>query len=165
MARDAGEIQADSGRPVGLDDYLADLMAEWRLIRPGARVTTHWDGSLPAPRIVADRSLTQAVHNILNNAADASLERVDVEAEWDASRLTIEVCDQGDGLPQARDIEPGLPPPPDRPDKLGLGLGLLLARTVLERLGGEVVLSPRDPVGVRARITLPLAPLMATRES
>jgi hypothetical protein len=40
----------------------------------------------------------------------------------------------------------------------------LLARTVLERLGGEVTLQPGKPSGVRARISLPLAPLLAAPE-
>jgi two-component system sensor histidine kinase RegB len=164
MARDAGEIQADAGRPVAVDEFLSELMDEWRAIRPEARVDARWRGARPAPRIVADRSLTQAIHNILNNAADACPERVDLEARWDARSLTIEVCDQGAGFAAPGEGGAAPAPGPGSPDRWGLGLGLLLTRTVLERLGGEVVLSPRRPSGVHARISLPLAPLLATRE-
>jgi two-component system sensor histidine kinase RegB len=164
MARDAGEIQADAGRPMALEEYLMALMEEWRAIRPGARVTTRWHGSQPPPRIVADRSLTQAIHNILNNAADASPHYVDVEATWDNSSLNIEIRDRGEGLRPTRDPPPEPVPLASNSEKSGLGLGLLLARTVLERLGGEVTLQPGKPSGVRARISLPLAPLLAAPE-
>ncbi len=136
MALDAGQLQADSGRAIALDDYLGELLEEWRAIRPCAQIQSHWHGTCPAPRIVADRSLTQAIHNILNNAADASPDWVELTADWDAAQLTIEVCDAGSGLDGAD----------SRGKKLGLGLGLMLARTVLERLGGTVELGPRPAI-------------------
>jgi two-component system sensor histidine kinase RegB len=39
----------------------------------------------------------------------------------------------------------------------GMGLGLFLARTLVERLGGEVALESRTPRGTLARVTLPIA--------
>jgi two-component system sensor histidine kinase RegB len=160
MAMDAGELRADAGRRIALDDYLAALLAEWRAVRPSARVSAEWHGTDPAPQIVADRALTQAIHNILHNAADASPEAVEVQASWDATALNIEVYDHGAGLAQASENRIGAPLVSGKGDSGGLGLGLLLARTVLERLGGRVELSPRQPAGVRARITLPLASLL-----
>lgn len=161
MAMEAGAVRADSGRPMAIDDYLGELMDDWRAVRPAARVNAKWSGTSPAPWIVADRALTQAIHNILNNAADASPEAVDLEASWDHSRLCIEVRDHGAGLAQAVRDRIGEPLVSGKTAQGGMGLGLFLARTVLERLGGEVELTPRQPSGVRARITLPLAPLLA----
>jgi two-component system sensor histidine kinase RegB len=161
MAMDAGAVRADTGRLVAIDDFLADLMDEWRSVRPEARVNAQWSGSSPAPRIVADRALTQAIHNILNNAADASPEAVEVGATWDPKRLTIEVLDQGKGLADAVRDRIGEPLVSGKTDHGGMGLGLFLARTVVERFGGQVELSPRQPSGVRALIRLPLAPLLA----
>ena len=165
MAVDAGEVRADAGRLMAIDDYLAELMDEWRSVRPEARVNAQWSGTSPTPRIVADRALTQAIHNILNNAADASPDAVEVEANWDPTRLSIEVHDHGEGLAHAVRDRIGEPLVSGKADQGGMGLGLFLARTVLERLGGQVELSPRRPSGVRARITLPLAPLLGTGRS
>jgi two-component system, sensor histidine kinase RegB len=162
MAAHAGEVRADAGRVMALDDYLAELLDDWRSLRPGARIDARWTGTSPTPRIVADRGLTQAIHNILNNAADASPQWVEVEARWDLKRLDIEVQDQGEGLAEAVRERIGEPLVSGKAGEGGMGLGLYLARTVLERLGGRVELSPRQPCGVRARITLPLAPLLAT---
>jgi two-component system sensor histidine kinase RegB len=165
MAMDAGEVRADAGRLMALDDYLAELMDDWRSVRPEARVNAHWSGTSPTPRIVADRALTQAIHNILNNAADASPWAVEVQASWDPARLNIEVQDHGEGLAVAVRDRIGEPLVSGKLDRGGMGLGLYLARTVLERMGGQVDLSPRQPSGVRARITLPLAPLFAAGRS
>jgi len=94
----AGEARADAGRPMALDAYLAEVIEEWRAVRPEARLSASWQGSEPAPLIVADRSLTQAIHNVLNNAADASPDAVEVEAAWGPSRLAVEVRDSGEGI-------------------------------------------------------------------
>lgn len=162
MAMDAGEARADAGRVMALDDYLSELLDDWRALRPGARVNARWSGTGPTPQIVADRGLTQAIHNILNNAADASPEAVEVDVRWDPARLNIEVHDQGEGLAHAIRDRIGEPLVSGKSDQGGMGLGLFLARTLLERLGGRVELSPRQPSGIRARITLPLAPLRTT---
>jgi two-component system sensor histidine kinase RegB len=163
MAMNAGEARADAGRPMALDAYLAEVIEEWRAVRPEAHLSATWRGSEPAPRIVADRSLTQAIHNVMNNAADASPDAVEVEAEWDPTRLAVEVRDSGEGIaPDVRE-RLGEPLASGKGEQGGLGLGFFLARTVLARLGGEVTLDPRHPRGVCARISLPLAQLLTTR--
>ena len=43
----------------------------------------------------AEQTLRQAVFSVLNTAADASPEQVEVEAGWDAQDLWIEVRDRG----------------------------------------------------------------------
>jgi two-component system sensor histidine kinase RegB len=165
MAMDAGALRADAGRAMAIDDYLRELIVDWRAARPETRVDAHWKGTNPAPRVVADCALTQAIHNILNNAADASPQAVQVVAEWSPTRLCIEVMDEGDGLaPSVRD-RIGQPSVSGKAEQGGMGLGLFLARTVLERLGGQIELGPREPAGIRALITLPLEPLLATSAS
>jgi two-component system sensor histidine kinase RegB len=162
MAMDAGALGADAGRAIAIDDYLAKLIEDWRALRPEARVDAQWEGTRPAPRVVADRALTQAINNILNNAADASPQAVQLEAEWSSTRLRIAVMDEGDGLaPSVRD-RIGQPWVSGKLDQGGMGLGLFLARTVLERFGGQIELSPREPAGIRALIILPLEPLLTT---
>lgn len=165
MAIHAGEAQADAGRRMPLDAYLGELIDEWRAVRPGARVSASWHGSQPVPQIVADRALTQAIQNVLNNAADASPQAVEVEAVWEAARLSIEVRDHGAGLAEGVQERLGQPLVSGKADRGGLGLGLFLARAVLERLGGEVTLVPRQPRGILARITLPLAQLLTARST
>jgi Signal transduction histidine kinase regulating C4-dicarboxylate transport system len=161
ISSQAGQVQADSGHRVTLDRYLKAIIAEWRATRPDVRVHYHWQGC-PAVQIVADRTLTQAITNVLNNAADASSESVEVEGSWSKDILQIGVRDQGRGLSAATEAKVGQPFFTTKKPGEGLGLGLFLAETALKRFGGSIRLINRSEGGVCAEITLPLSPLSVT---
>ena len=42
--------------------------------------------------------LSQSILNLLNNAADASSERVDITSKWENDELHLEIIDDGEGL-------------------------------------------------------------------
>ncbi len=159
MTADAGQQRAEEGGVQRLDDFLRQTIMQWQSMRPKARIQQQANGSLPSPQIIADTTLMQAIINILNNAADAGGDDADVnfEARWDTGQLVIQVCDQGPGLPSGG--TPGQAFFTTKAD--GRGLGLFLARSVLERVGGKLSLSNRQTGGVCARIELPLAPILA----
>ena len=75
------------------DEFLKAVVENWRLTRPQAVVTCRCHGTRPTPEIVIEQSLRQAIVNLLNNAADASPEQVDVEGQWDERELCIRICD------------------------------------------------------------------------
>lgn len=157
VSASAGEARAEAGGSFVLDAYLEDIVRKWLVVRPGVQVHRHFAGSAPAPRIVAEQTLSQAIMNLLNNAADASPESVEVEGRWSEDTLTLEIADRGPGLaPEVRE-KAGKRLVTTKGE--GLGLGLFLAYTTLNRLGGEVRLLEREGGGVLCRLTLPLAPL------
>ena len=160
MLSSTEQARAESGYSIALDNYFADLLAQWRRMRPSAQVSYRWTGPSPAPQIVAEQVLGQVITNILNNAADASEDSVEVEASCDAEQLKIEVSDRGSGLTPSAETHAG---------KLffttkesGQGLGLFLVNAALRRFGGTLSLSNRDGGGVCTRVTLPLARLRVT---
>ncbi|BAU46778.1 histidine kinase [Sulfurifustis variabilis] len=155
----AGHTRAESGRRLGLDAYLEELLARWRAMRPTAGINYQADGTRPAPQIVAEQTLSQTVLSILNNAADASPDEVAVHARWSDAELVLEVCDRGPGLSAAARGRAGKEPFTTKAEGEGLGLGLFLAHTTIERLGGRVVLYNREGGGACCRLSLPLAPL------
>lgn len=155
----AGQTRAESGRRLPLDAYLEELLARWRTMRPAAAVRYQADGPRPAPQIVSEQTLSQTILSILNNAADASPESVGVQARWSDTELVLEVCDRGPGLSAAARGLAGKEPFTTKAEGEGLGLGLFLAHTTIERLGGRVVLYNRDEGGACCRLWLPLAPL------
>jgi two-component system sensor histidine kinase RegB len=114
----------------------------------------------PAPRVVAELTLAQAITNILNNAADASPDNVEIDARWSADELVLEIADRGAGLAPEVQASAGEPFLTTKSD--GLGLGLFLAYTTFSRFGGDVRLMQRDGGGVLCRLTLPLATLKVT---
>ena len=153
----AGQVRAEAGRSLPLDEFLRELLDRWQAARPGVSAATRFAGPQPAPRIVAEQTLAQAITNILNNAADASPANVEVEAHWTADVLTLAIADRGPGLAPELAGSAGQAILTTKSD--GLGLGLFLAYTTLQRFGGEVRLTNRDGGGVLCRLTLPLIAL------
>ncbi|MCP4697772.1 MAG: HAMP domain-containing histidine kinase [Gammaproteobacteria bacterium] len=158
----AGGARAEAGSVAQLDTYLENLLRYWQVQRPGIQVQTKFQGLRPAPRIVVDQTLEQAILNICHNAADASPEQVEIRAEWTAERLILEIADRGQGLAQEAAAQAGVMPVSTKQD--GLGLGLFLSYTTLQRLGGEVRLLERDGGGVLCRIDLPLISLQVIND-
>jgi two-component system sensor histidine kinase RegB len=157
LSASAGGVQLGGGGVMPIDHYLADVLTQWRRVRPAAAIETDWKGSRPVPQILADRTLTQAVTNILDNAADVSRQAIEWSASWDAHHVDMEIRDCGPGLTAEAEESVGKRPYTEKPE--GLGLGLFLAHGIIERFGGRVTLANRSGGGVTIHIQLPLADL------
>jgi len=160
MAQDAGGQRAEQGEASGLDTFLERTVAEWRQMRPAAVLVTRLEGPLPAPRIVADRTLTQAIMNLLHNAADVASSPIQLTANWGPAHLHLTVIDDGPGMSEEIARQAGRRVLSTRATEGGMGLGLYLTRTTLERMGGELRLVSRPGAGVQAAIDLPLKALL-----
>lgn len=160
LSASAGQMQAEAGRSLPLDRFLSRLVEQWRSMRLGIQASCDLSGVSPAPVILADQSLSQALISILNNAADASPQRVEITARWTRARLELDVCDQGAGLSPAARAQAGKSVFSTKAAGQGLGLGLYLAHAVIGRLGGQVELFDREGGGACTRVTLPLDRLL-----
>jgi two-component system sensor histidine kinase RegB len=161
-----GKLLSAAGRPRGedaaarpLDALLGELIERWCLLRPKTIVTTHWLGEAPAPMMLAEPTLEQALLNLLDNAADASPQEVAVEARWNADSCVIDILDSGPGLVGGAAQKVGQPFFTTKREQGGLGIGLFLSNATLERFGGKVELFNRSAGGACTRITLPLGKL------
>lgn len=143
---------------VALDAYFDALLEKWRLMRPGVEVVTDWRGLRPAPAIVPEPTLSQALLNLINNAADASPERVEIEAGWDEREIRLDIRDRGPGLSPEAALRVGQPFFTTKGH--GFGIGLFLANATIERLGGKVALLNRAGGGAVTEVRLPLAKLL-----
>ncbi len=155
LTEQAGEARAESGRRQQLRACLDTLIEEWRQRRPEAPYSVDWEnGTASGPWVVMDRTLGQALHNLLDNAADASPDKVELVAGWNEKTLWIKVCDHGPGF---------------RPEDLaragqaffttkdsGQGLGLYLALSTVKRYGGSLDLHNRSSGGACVHLSLPL---------
>lgn len=101
--------------------------------------------------------------NLLGNAAAAvrTLQhgdpRVGVSAVWDADRLRVTISDNGPGIPPenlARVFEPFFT---TREIGQGLGLGLSISYSVIERHGGTLIAESEPGTGTRMIFDLPRA--------
>jgi len=111
-------------------------------------------GAQPAPQIHLDPALRAALLNLLNNAADASPEAIDLQAYWDKETFTLEIQDHGKGLSPESAARAGTAFFSTKEE--GKGLGLLLANATVERMGGKVRLFNREGGGATTEVVLPL---------
>jgi two-component system sensor histidine kinase RegB len=109
--------------------------------------------------IAVDRTLGQALTNLLDNAADASPSGIEVAGQWSGVELVLAIRDHGPGLTPEAAGKAGTPFFTTKQDD-GMGLGLYLARLILERFGGSVVLENHPRGGTLTRVRLPLKPLL-----
>ena len=96
--------------------------------------------------------------NRLNNAADASLQHIEVEVKWDHSALHLQILDHGEGLSGEAVQRAGQAFFTPKPRGQGFGIGLFLANANIERFGGTVRLTNREGQdgGACTQVILPL---------
>jgi two-component system sensor histidine kinase RegB len=150
----AGASRAEAGHRMPVADYVHEIVEEWHAQRPGITLDIQFHSPAHDSEIIAERTLTQALVNILNNAADASPDDIRLEATWTASCLTLVISDRGPGLHEGVSGQLGRQPVTTKDD--GMGVGLYLAHATVQRLGGTLSISNREQGGTMTRITLPL---------
>jgi two-component system sensor histidine kinase RegB len=159
IAASAGAQRAEGGTREPLDQYLARAIEGWRALRPGVDVRCEWNGTQPAPRIVNERTLGHTLVCLLDNAADASPEGIEMVGSWTPDSLSLEIRDRGKGVAPAVASTAGRSAISTKPD--GHGVGLLIATAAIERCGGRVTLANRAGGGACTRLELPLGAIAA----
>ena len=110
--------------------------------------------------LVARRpEIFHGLNNIVENAVDFARSRVVIQAEVRDAEIRIRVLDDGPGF--AHDILStiGEPYVSTRSDGGGLGLGVFIAKTLLERTGAAMTVANRREGGAQVEIAWPRAAL------
>lgn len=158
ISASSGQLRAEGGGRVQLDQFLADVVTDWRAMRPSVQLEFTLDGVTPAPNIISEQGLRQALITFLNNAADSSPDDVAMHCQWDERRMSVEISDRGAGMPQEYMEQIGKVPFTTKAE--GHGLGLLLAHAIIQRLDGEVSVTERPGGGVCVNLDLDLNRLL-----
>jgi two-component system sensor histidine kinase RegB len=105
------------------------------------------------------RAFDQAIANLLDNAADAtedlSERQVRVTLGRKAGMLELTVADNGIGVPEPLVRRLGEPFFTTKEPGRGTGLGLYLARHVVERNGGEMRIASVEGRGTQITLRVP----------
>jgi two-component system sensor histidine kinase RegB len=103
------------------------------------------------------RAICQALRSLITNAQDAAPQgsKVVVSAQRVAEGLRIDVLDLGDGMPPDVLARIGEPFFTTKQPGSGTGLGLFLARTVIESVGGTMSIDSRLGEGTRVSVVVP----------
>ena len=111
-------------------------------------------------------ALLKILTNLVENARQAMSEtgRVVLKGSVEDSRVIVEVHDEGPGI--ADEVEDRLFEPYFSTKSTGTGLGLVICRNLMEKMGGSIALTNRpDGRGAVAKLSLPLAGSPSGNES
>lgn len=161
--------------PVALDEVVEQAAELTAPLLERRRQRLSIELPFPLPRIEGDAErLTQVMVNLLANAQKFAPEgsTITIGGETEPGRIRLWVEDEGPGLPAgspddlfARFVRvPGRFPgqaagsesePQGEPEETGMGLGLWIVRSIVERHGGQVAAISQER-GARFSFTLPL---------
>lgn len=152
------EVDPSPGEAIALGPMVCEIAAELREI---GRIVEDVDpGKEPLSAAARPFALKRALRNLIDNAAlhgggaHVSLRRGDAEA-------VIVIADDGPGIPEAvigRAFEPFFRVDPGRRQfKPGAGLGLAIAKEIIDGAGGSISIVNRPGGGLEQTVRLPLA--------
>jgi two-component system sensor histidine kinase RegB len=150
LASDAGQAHGAASGPVTVRELL-DLVTD------GRSLERQVPGDVEARLVsVPLRPLGRALRGLVENAVHAAGAAVSVRCAVTGHELTIEIADRGPGMSDEVLARAGEPFFTTREAGHGMGLGIFLARSVLERVGGRLDLTTRLGHGTRAVAVIPL---------
>ena len=150
------EVGPDGREPLRLDRLLGQIAQELRAT--GHRVDM---GALPEMTVMAGPiALKRALRNLIANAATHG-GGAHVSLARDGAQAVVAIRDEGPGVPPellARIFEPFFRVDQARRKSFpGAGLGLAIAREIVERNGGTITIANRVPQGLVQTCRLPVA--------
>jgi signal transduction histidine kinase len=150
-------------KSVPVASLLASVAARAReeyAIREGIRIDVEPVAPDVPPLFVCIQDMESALLNVVQNALEATVDGAPVvlRAHWDAtlSVVVVEVLDRGRGIPES--ILPRIFDPffSTKPEGSGMGLGLSLARQIVESHRGRIEVESKVRAGTIARLSMPI---------
>jgi signal transduction histidine kinase len=144
-----------------LGELVAEVVAQYRQGDPGHPITISLPPA-PVPVRCDPLRIEQVLGNLVGNAIKYSPKGGPIEVALAAhdGHAVITVTDQGPGIPP--EDRPHLFEPFRRGTRVrgiaGLGLGLAVARRIMEAHGGRIELDPAPRTGSTFRVSLPTTP-------
>jgi two-component system sensor histidine kinase RegB len=163
MSAEAGESAGEKMDWVALEDMISEGL-EQLPEEDRTQLSVDLDGLGELRIQVPRRALAQTVRDLVRNGLDASEPGAEIHIraaradEW----IEVEIEDHGAGMPADVQSRAGEPFFTTKEPGRGMGLGLFLARTVVERMGGQLRLHSIAGQGTMACIRLPRSLTRAT---
>ena len=143
-----GTTQAIDGSVEDIEVFLGRIKA---LLTHPKNINFSFSGhSNTNGKLLIDKTLIQAMVNMITNAFESEAKNVDVIYEKYNDSLLITIADDGKGL---RD---GLSTEHKSEKEFGMGLGLFLARATIERFTGTIRVNNYQTKGTQLEVKLPL---------
>lgn len=152
MMRRADNLRNNVRTPITLTELIQQLRQQFNLLHPdrSLQIAT---APVPAVSVDGDETLELALLNLLDNAARESGADPRLELATEGNQICLRIIDSGPGVPDTVARQLGEPFVTGRQD--GLGLGLFLSHTTINRLGGTLRLLSGEQ-GTLTEVRLPL---------
>lgn len=141
-----------------LKTQLESVVENWLVYRPNVQLVQSWQSDLASKQINLSISVEQAITNLLDNAADASIEnqqnKIELIISETETEAIIEILDFGKGILPEKQQSLGLQIQETHKSN-GLGWGMFLSNVSIERIGGNIQLCKSNIGGTLTRIILP----------
>ncbi len=151
------ESEDDLGEALRLDRLVSDVIAELQELRLDVREAE----TEPVQVMGKPLALKRAIRNLLINAAThGGGATVSIRGKSDS--VFIDIVDNGPGIPEpllARAFEPFFRVDPARSSMAGAGLGLAIAKEIIQRNRGSLILANGAGGGFIQTIEVPAAPM------
>lgn len=155
-----GIEQAQSGKcAVDIGEILSGTIVQLRNEALLQSVTIRTELAAGLPKVLADRvQLQQILMNLMVNAIEAMKNRggeLTIRSQAEDRALLISISDTGAGLPTENTDQIFAPFFTTKPQ--GTGMGLAIARSIVEAHGGQLWASANADRGATFHFTLPIA--------
>ena len=144
--------QLQQSEQSSLVDYVKSALHQWLLMRPNAQYqwdTVQNDSPMVQYPLVIQQAMINLFDNAMNASAKSSTKRISLSLNWNEHSWQLQIQDFGEGVSDNFEL-------PSQPmeSKQGLGIGLMLSHSSIQRLGGKVHLNNND-LGCLTTIELP----------
>lgn len=159
---DAGDLYHDN---LSFEILLDEACDPYEGIKSGVTIEVELAGDGEPPIIQRRAELVYALKNLIENAVSFAESQVTLTGNWSTQDISLSIVDDGPGFDAAVRDRLGEPYVTARPEKKragGLGLGLFISKTLLERTGAKVRFANEDTGGARVSIVWPIGAILGT---
>ena len=150
------EVDPDARQPTRMDLMMREVVAEMIEIRLPIEITR----TTPVEALVRPHAMKRALRNLARNAATHGVS-AQVSVDLSGGMAVVAIEDTGPGIPPdllERAFEPFFRVDPARQSALpGAGLGLAIAKEIVDRNGGVLTIANRPGRGLVQVVRLPAA--------
>ena len=160
LTQHSGESDAMYSK-MSLGHLIEEVIQPFRAFDTALEVTLKpGDQNSPQPVLRRNPGIIYGLTNLVENAVDYAASRVDITASWDADSIRLSIADDGPGFAPGVLGRLGEPfvttraqvDAEDQEEAQGMGLGIFIAKTLLERSSAVITLQNREPPESGARV-------------